>query len=83
MHVRAGARLVVRGGGVVSVASLAASAIWRLFSVPEASSIIISGEVSEWFKVLLSKSSVGNSHRGFESHPLRRDSVTVDRYRET
>ena len=29
------------------------------------------GEVSEWSKVLDSKSSVVNSHRGFESHPLR------------
>ncbi len=29
------------------------------------------GEVSERFKVLLSKSSVVHSHRGFESHPLR------------
>lgn len=28
------------------------------------------GEVSEWSKVLDSKSSVVNSHRGFESHPL-------------
>ncbi len=29
------------------------------------------GEVSEWLKVPLSKSGVVNSHRGFESHPLR------------
>ena len=29
------------------------------------------GEVSEWSMVLDSKSSVVNSHRGFESHPLR------------
>ena len=29
------------------------------------------GEVSEWLKVLLSKSSVVNRHRGFESRPLR------------
>ena len=29
------------------------------------------GEVSEWSKVLDSKSSVVMSHRGFESHPLR------------
>ena len=28
------------------------------------------GEVSEWSKVLDSKSSVVMSHRGFESHPL-------------
>jgi hypothetical protein len=29
--------------------------------------------VSEWLKVPLSKSGVVNSHRGFESHPLRAD----------
>jgi hypothetical protein len=29
------------------------------------------GEVSEWFKVPLSKSGVVTSHRGFESPPLR------------
>ena len=29
------------------------------------------GEVSEWFKVPLSKSGVVLSHRGFESRPLR------------
>ena len=29
------------------------------------------GEVSEWFKVPLSKSGVVTSHRGFESRPLR------------
>ena len=32
------------------------------------------GEVSEWLKVPLSKSGVVMSHRGFESHPLRRTS---------
>jgi hypothetical protein len=31
----------------------------------------IAGEVSEWLKVPLSKSGVVNSHRGFESRPLR------------
>ena len=30
------------------------------------------GEVSEWLMVPLSKSGVVMSHRGFESHPLRR-----------
>jgi hypothetical protein len=31
----------------------------------------LAGEVSEWLKVPLSKSGVVNSHRGFESRPLR------------
>ena len=29
------------------------------------------GELSEWFKVRLSKSRVANTHRGFESLALR------------
>ncbi len=39
------------------------------------------GEVSEWLKVPLSKSGVVMSHRGFESHPLRRcsaNSITLE-----
>jgi hypothetical protein len=36
------------------------------------------GEVSEWLKVPLSKSGVVNSHRGFESHPLRHCFVSGD-----
>jgi hypothetical protein len=35
--------------------------------------ILPGGEVSEWFKVPLSKSGVVLSHRGFESHPLRQE----------
>ena len=33
----------------------------------------LSGEVSEWFMVPLSKSGLAFGERGFESHPLRQD----------
>ena len=40
------------------------------------------GEVSERFKVLLSKSSVVTSHRGFESRPLRHRAASTAPVRE-
>ena len=38
---------------------------------PEPLRILARGEVSEWLMVPLSKSGVVDSHRGFESRPLR------------
>ena len=46
--------------------SPASPAIFYLFE-----KFIISGEVSEWFKELVLKTSDAERHRGFESHPLR------------
>ena len=43
----------------------------RRLGGPNGVRILTAGEVSEWFKVPLSKSGVVNSHRGFESRPLR------------
>lgn len=50
--------------------------IWKT-GMPSAT--ITGGEVSERFKVLLSKSSVVMSHRGFESRPLRPPGVGTGR----
>ena len=41
------------------------------------------GEVSEWFKELVLKTSDVARHRGFESHPLRHIGVVLKRLKRT
>ena len=40
------------------------------------------GEVSEWFKELVLKTSDSERDRGFESHPLRQDTLVYIVYRK-
>ena len=41
------------------------------------------GEVSEWFKELVLKTSDSERDRGFESHPLRQESFSYSFWRST
>ena len=45
--------------------------------------IHIYGEVSEWFKELVLKTSDSERDRGFESHPLRQESFSYSFWRST
>ncbi len=72
-----GARASFGSAALRSSAALAPLLPTDLGSVLEPLRILGPGEVSEWLMVPLSKSGVVDSHRGFESRPLRHISIVT------